>query len=71
MGGKTRNIAIQLVLHSMTKTKLHVFIARFTTAVPDWCITFAVGGQHFNVSLVEQVVVKPQALEEPCISPCM
>ena len=71
MGGQTRNIAIQLVLHSMTKTKLHVFVPRYTVPVPDSCLTFAVGGQHFNVSLVEQVVEKPQALEEPCILPCM
>ena len=33
------------------------------------CLMFAVGGQHCNVSLVEQVVVKPQALEEPCTLP--
>ena len=71
MGGKTRNITIQLVLHSMAKTKLHVFVSRFIIPVPDSCLTFAVGGQHSNVSLVEQVVVKPQALEEPCILPCM
>ena len=33
------------------------------------CLTVAVGGQHCNVSLVQQVVVKPQALEEPCTLP--
>ena len=32
VGGKTRNIALQLVLQQSCKRKLHIFVARFTEA---------------------------------------
>ena len=46
-----------------------VFLNVIDMFLTNSSLTFAVGGQHCNVSLVEQVVVKPQALEEPCTLP--